>query len=876
MPKIKGGITIKILNKITFRNLIKNKKRTLTLLIGLIIIITSVFSILILLSSYQKYMINSVLAKDNWDTKISNVEYKDCKELKNNYDLKEISITHNIGKVNIPSTGITSIYIDIYAYDENSMKNLLASNIREGRFPENSEEIVISNTNVDSNEISLGENEYRIGDKINLDDKKYTIVGVLNETKYDEGSMVEVTHGAITYLDEESLTAESTIDTYISNNNINNVYNTSEKISKDLEISKENISYNEELLNYSLVSKSSFKESFCLIGITLLLVVAISSIVLIYTTLNILLNSRRKEFGELLSIGCTKNSICKMILLEVFILALIAIPISFAISIGIVKIILSNITNLLNDLIFQDYSIFVAGASIPLNIYVSAKYIIIALIFIFITIFISTIIPAIKISNISSIEAIREINKINVKKNIKNKKYLISRFISNEADIEYKYLKRSKGNTNSIIFSLVICIIVFIVGSNYITNVYARVENDNRNYNYLIYLDDNNQYEKVINDLKDKNLIKSYYTEEQIKELHLDIKEDEINQELIDFLSSGNCPEGIFYNYIDNSNNPLLSCNIFTIVENEKYNDFLEKIGVKELKDEECILLNNINLPQYDSFHVTNYKNGDTLSFLITDLINNKNINEQNSDMQNIRDIETNSSAVKNIELDIEKVTDNFYGYFNYADFNDLYMSPIAIFVNQNTLKNIENEIKRQKRIFYNINGEIGVNSVINLYIEATNVGEIDNYLEENQIAGINYEKQNNSNNSKRIIMEVFLYSFVILIGVCTFLNIFNVIFSNINLRKKEFETLKALGMTKKQLNKMLRFEGWYFSILSLVIGIMLGIIIFIIVYKIEYKFANNLLYNMYISWQSIFICIVFVLISVFSANLISKAIVTN
>ena len=198
-------------------------------------------------------------------------------------------------------------------------------------------------------------------------------------------------------------------------------------------------------------------------------------------------------------------------------------------------------------------------------------------------------------------------------------------------------------------------------------------------------------------------------------------------------------------------------------------------------------------------------------------------------------------------------------------------MSPIAIFVNQNTLKNIENEIKRQKRIFYNINGEIGVNSVINLYIEATNVGEIDNYLEENQIAGINYEKQNNSNNSKRIIMEVFLYSFVILIGVCTFLNIFNVIFSNINLRKKEFETLKALGMTKKQLNKMLRFEGWYYSILSLIIGIIIGIIIFTIIYIIEYRLNNNLLYNMYISWQSVLICIVFVIISIFLAIFISK-----
>ena len=82
-------------------------------------------------------MINSVLAKDNWDTEISGVEYKNYEKIKDNYNLKEISKTYNIGKVNIPSTGVSSIYLDIYSYDENSMKNILSSNVRAGRLPEN-------------------------------------------------------------------------------------------------------------------------------------------------------------------------------------------------------------------------------------------------------------------------------------------------------------------------------------------------------------------------------------------------------------------------------------------------------------------------------------------------------------------------------------------------------------------------------------------------------------------------------------------------------------------------------------------------------------------------------------------------------------------
>ena len=227
-------------------------------------------------------MINSVLEKDNWDTKISNIEYKDYKKLKDYDDLEEISKTYNIGKVDMQSSGITSIYIDIYAYDENSMKNLLASNVKAGRLPKNSEEIAISNTNSTSNEISLGNKDYNIGDKINLNNKEYTIVGVLNETKHDESSMTKVIQGGITFLDEDVLADESLLDIYISNKKINKVYDTEKKIINDLKIPEKDISYNEELLVYSLVSNSKFKDSFYLIGITLLLVVAISSVVFVF------------------------------------------------------------------------------------------------------------------------------------------------------------------------------------------------------------------------------------------------------------------------------------------------------------------------------------------------------------------------------------------------------------------------------------------------------------------------------------------------------------------------------------------------------------------------------------------------------------------
>lgn len=86
-----------------FRNITKDKKSTFSLLCDLIIIIVSIFSVIFLLSSYQKYMINSVLEKDNWDTKISNIKYKELEKIKEDNNIEEISKTYHIGKTNIPS-----------------------------------------------------------------------------------------------------------------------------------------------------------------------------------------------------------------------------------------------------------------------------------------------------------------------------------------------------------------------------------------------------------------------------------------------------------------------------------------------------------------------------------------------------------------------------------------------------------------------------------------------------------------------------------------------------------------------------------------------------------------------------------------------------
>ena len=73
-------------------------------------------------------------------------------------------------------------------------------------------------------------------------------------------------------------------------------------------------------------------------------------------------------------------------------------------------------------------------------------------------------------------------------------------------------------------------------------------------------------------------------------------------------------------------------------------------------------------------------------------------------------------------------------------------------------------------------------------------------------------------------MMKTMGYSFLLLIGMITFMNMANTMILNVITRKRELGVLQAVGMTNKQLNKMLRNEGLLFTLGSIVISLVVGI----------------------------------------------------
>ena len=124
-------------------------------------LVTTVFT---LFSSYQEYMVNTERSKENWEARFSNIPYSVAKEIAEDENIKETSFYQRLGisEEDFCRKDINrEVKFDVRAYDENALKNANI-HITEGRFPENSNEVLIS--------LSVSKNNM-LKQKINTGDK---------------------------------------------------------------------------------------------------------------------------------------------------------------------------------------------------------------------------------------------------------------------------------------------------------------------------------------------------------------------------------------------------------------------------------------------------------------------------------------------------------------------------------------------------------------------------------------------------------------------------------------------------------------------------------------------------------------------------------
>lgn len=96
----------------------------------------------------------------------------------------------------------------------------------------------------------------------------------------------------------------------------------------------------------------------------------------------------------------------------------------------------------------------------------------------------------------------------------------------------------------------------------------------------------------------------------------------------------------------------------------------------------------------------------------------------------------------------------------------------------------------------------------------------------------VDIAEQQRETRNFNVQMQIFVYGFIIIIGVIGSLNIINTVQTNLLLRRKEIGLLQAVGMTMGQIRKMASAEGVWFGVIGSFWGILLGFGLSYLLYK--------------------------------------------
>lgn len=832
-----------ILNKFTVKNLKLNKKRTIVTIIGIMLSTALICGVAGLVSSFKASLINWIKVQDgNYHVAFHDIPVEKLKYVSENQKVKNYYLVGDVGWANLEdSTNDYKPYVHILEYDNKALKNL-GVNLTEGRLPENSNEIVISEHIITNGRVVL-----KVGDEITLDVGKRvssdgeelnennpllngnTLIVYDDETdleekkteKVEETEHIENTTkktykivGIMQRLSREDFSSPGYIvithmDKIPEKIDISVLYKNPkeyEEIAKDIcktfgIMSLNEIDINTELLRFEGVMSESMMTVLYTIAGVIIAIIVVSSVFVIRNSFSISVAEKNRQYGMLASIGATSKQIKRNVIFEGMIIGLIAIPLGVILGIVAIMILLQVVNYLLVDMLNNLSFIYSIN---PLAIVCT---IVISLI----TIYLSCLIPAIRASKISPIESIRGNKDIKTKAKKLRTSRLTKKIFGIGGVIASKNLKRSKKKYRTTVISLVVSIFIFISLSS-ILNLGTKVTG-------LYY-----------KDFK-FNMYVSYGTEEIYEEL---VKQDNVDNYAYYYQTSLDF-EGMKYaSEFGKDQLNAYGDNMISLVayNNEYFKNYIKELGLNPEDYKTVALLQDDEIRYNDD----GSKTIDRLYKI-----------KPNDKIEVGRVDKTYNITISKCTADDSKPMGQEVTYYHDG----------VIIVSEDFVKEVFGEDVENSSYMLS-----------NLLINSKHPQELENTLNDlikvnTKYTGLevtNYDTYIDQQRRMVLVVKIFLYGFISVITLIGVTNIFNTITTNMILRSKEFAMLKSIGMSKKEFNKMIRLESIMYGAKSLLIGIPLGILGSYGVYK---AFAQGVDVGYMIPYPAIIISIVFVFIIV-------------
>lgn len=818
-----------ILKILSIRNLKLNKKRTISTIIGIVLSVALICAVASMGISFQATLIeNAVNESGYYHIELINVKENEIKDIQNNRDVKDIYKVNRCGYAKLD--GLKSEdkpYVRLSSMTNDTFKNL-KFNLIEGNFPQNSNEVIISQTIN-----NYGKLNYKIGDTIDVnvgqrktiddyelneynsylsdgeqlvDTIKYSfkIVGIIerpsfNFENYGDVGFTLISTGITQGQTNLFVSLKSPKDYKTSLAEMLDVENYTKVEEHDTSITKYDYNINTELLRWEAIafSDSTVNMLFCVIGVVIFVII-FTSVFCIRNSFAIATTEKIKMYSMLASVGTTKKQIRKNVITEGLILGIIGIPLGIISGIFAVFVLIKIVNMLLGE--------YLLGHVDGLVFKISILPILVSIVLGVITIYLSARSSAKKASKVSPIEGLRSLNDIKIKSKKLKVPKIISKIFKTGGNLAYKNLKRSKKKYRTTVISISVSIFIFITMNAFITNTFEFSSNYYEDSNYNMQVSTSNLTDEDINKIITKQNIEQYSLLYEIRDDTFKIKDlskvkNHSNINLVE-LKNGE-------NYFDININAL---------DSDAFKRYTKEIGVK-YEDVKGLGILCDEFKEYDKVSGKErvdrrytYSKGDTIEGEYKD-----------------SKVSIKVGAISNIKPDGMKKTEYTGG---------------SLIVEINTVKNLN---------FY----------LYGIAIKSNNVNELEEDLKNmnSNINLFNMESAVNEEKSMVLVIKIFLYGFIAVITLIGVTNIFNTITSNMELRQKEFAMLKSIGMTKKEFNRMINLETIFYGTKSLIYGTVLGLIGTFAMYK---AFSVKIEKGIYIPVNAIAISAVFVFVFVF------------
>lgn len=907
-----------LMKTLTLKNLKLNRKRTIVTIVGIILATALLSALVTLVSSFQYSMIEYQKQKGgDFHVKFSNVKMSELSEFKNNRNIESTFETMGMGFAKLDGCkNEDKPYAYVMATDEAGFERGCFKLI-EGRMAKNEDEIVIPRHLKTNGRIDI-----KVGDEITLDvgkrydsntegviwensayeheaetltdivTKHYKVVGIMERPGYGMEDYSAAGYTFVTYSDELAAIdngtkseADTTLTVYsrytqkalrnkdavtadiigvdeklfakANNSSVEMTAEESDRFLKEMENAKYDIYMNGFLISYECVFTidGTFKALFTVATVVALIII-LTSVYCIKNSFNISITEKIRQYGMLASVGATRRQIKSSVKTEAAMLGVVGIPVGTMSGI-LASLILVKVVNALS-----------AGwLNFALSFHTSLPALILAVILSIATIYFSATGSARRAAKVTPLEAIRNTKEIKIKSAKLKTPAIIGRIWGIGGVISYKNIKRNKKKYRTTVTSIVICSVTFIVISYFMSMAFSVVGMSYASVDYNIGI--NMSCKKDLDIEKLSELLSGIEGAEDYlvgAGYYFDVDKPEYTKEYGEYC-------GQLYDDSEDVSQEFL----ITVLNDKSYDKYASDAGIKNA-DTGAILVNKGTFDVYneksskyvkEEMELYKYKAGDTIRCgynVYEDAVDDDNAVEGDTessteDNSGYVDEETiNKGVRKTVDVTIAGVTDKVPTCYNG------YGNTSLLFMNQKGFESLWADGKSGNEF------KPG-NAIYSAYVVAENADEYQDTLEKETAENPEYsqisfyvsnmDKQMRDEKSLFTLLGVFAYGLIVVIALIGITNIINTLSTGMELRSREFATLRSIGMTDKQFAGMVRLESVFISVKALVIGVPLGILISYLLCVMMNRMDDAIIYEP--PYKAIILCIVVVIMLIYA-----------